>query len=244
MHGSLAGRASAFPAIAGDTAGDDVLPVFSAALGDRHDMIEGQLAGRKFLTAVLALVPVARVDVRARKGNVIESSLDPDVTQQSNDRGKLEAERNSSDLSVVHRDDLNLALAPERDGLLPMDNLEGFVRRVEEQRLFHGNLILGWIVPDSTPKCQAKGAVNRIVKRRLAALWPIGHRSDILWVPMAPCRADLQVRPAGRPDQPPPKLRRSTVALAKVEGLHYTPARSVACVTLSASPLTAACASS
>src|SRR5215471_20343334 len=138
--GRLGARASALPAIADHTAGDDVLPVLSAALGDRHDMIEGQLAGGKFVTAVLALVPVACVDVGARKGNVIESPLDPDVTQQANDRGKLEAERNSSDLSVVHRDDLNLALAPERNGLLPMDNLEGFVRRVEEQRLFHGNL--------------------------------------------------------------------------------------------------------
>ena len=30
-----------------DAAGDDVLPVLAAALGDRHDVVEGQLAGRE-----------------------------------------------------------------------------------------------------------------------------------------------------------------------------------------------------
>ena len=39
-----AGRAPALPAVAGDAAGDDVLPVLPAALGDRHHVVEGQLA--------------------------------------------------------------------------------------------------------------------------------------------------------------------------------------------------------
>ena len=51
--------------------------------------------------------------------------------------GQLETERNRPDFPVVHRDDLDLALAPERDRLLPVDNLERLVRRVQEKRLFH-----------------------------------------------------------------------------------------------------------
>ena len=41
VHAGLGRRPSTLPAIAGNAAGDDVFPVFSAALGDRHYMIEG-----------------------------------------------------------------------------------------------------------------------------------------------------------------------------------------------------------
>jgi hypothetical protein len=61
-----------------------------------------------------------------------------------------------------------------------VDNLEGLVRRVEKQRLFHGIVFWNWIVPDGPPKCQANGGLKRIVKRRLAGLRPIGPAADIL----------------------------------------------------------------
>src|SRR6202035_4149808 len=111
----------------GHAAGNDVLPVLPAALSDRNDMIEGQLVCGKSIAAVLAAMIVSRVDVRSRERHVVEAPFDPDVAQQTDDRGQLEAERNGTDLSVVHRDDLNLALAPERDRFLPVDNLEGLV---------------------------------------------------------------------------------------------------------------------
>src|SRR6185369_17391469 len=44
MHGGLGRRTSPLAPVACDAARHDVLPVFSAALGDRHHMIEGQLA--------------------------------------------------------------------------------------------------------------------------------------------------------------------------------------------------------
>src|SRR3954469_8026130 len=65
MQAGLLGSASALAAVAGDAAGNDVLPVLSAALGDRHHMIEGQLRARQLLPAVLAGVLVAGVDVGA-----------------------------------------------------------------------------------------------------------------------------------------------------------------------------------
>src|SRR5437660_11681746 len=43
MQAGLVRRAPAFAAVARHAAGDDVLPVLAAALGDRHDMIESEL---------------------------------------------------------------------------------------------------------------------------------------------------------------------------------------------------------
>src|SRR5262249_21748155 len=59
MHAGFCRRAPTFLAIARNATGNDVLPVLSAALGDRHDMIERQLARREAVTAVLAPVIVA-----------------------------------------------------------------------------------------------------------------------------------------------------------------------------------------
>src|SRR5580765_6186980 len=54
VHTGFGRRAAPLLPIAADTAGNDVLPVFAAALGDRHDMIEGQVRRGEHLTAVLA----------------------------------------------------------------------------------------------------------------------------------------------------------------------------------------------
>ena len=40
-------------------------------------------------------------------------------------------------LAVVDRDHLYLPLAPERNRLLPVDDLERLVRRVQKERLLH-----------------------------------------------------------------------------------------------------------
>src|SRR5436190_1651542 len=50
---------------------------------------------------------------------------------------QLEAEGHCPYLAVVNRDHLYFPLAPERDRLLPVDNLERLVRRVEKERLLH-----------------------------------------------------------------------------------------------------------
>src|SRR3989442_11303468 len=92
MHAGFGRRSASLSAVARDTARDDVFPVFSAALGDRHHMVEGQLRGRVPLAAVLARVVIPRVNVRARERHVVESPLDPYVPQQADDRRQLEAE--------------------------------------------------------------------------------------------------------------------------------------------------------
>src|SRR5262249_53543872 len=135
------------PAVARDAARDDVLPVLPAALGDRHHMIERQVARREPVAAVLTPVIVARVDIRARKRYIIEASLDLDEPQQPDHRRQLEAESDGADLAVVDVDDLDLALAPQRDRLLPVDNLERLVRRVEKKSLLHptAHYFAGWV---------------------------------------------------------------------------------------------------
>ena len=57
--------------------------------------------------------------------------------------GQLEADRHRPDLAVVDRDDLHLPLAPERDRLLPVDDLERLVGRVQEERLLHATVYCG-----------------------------------------------------------------------------------------------------
>src|SRR5690606_4989338 len=114
-----------------------VLPGLPAALGDGDDVIEGEILCRVTRPAVLAGVLVACVDVRAREGHVVERASYPDATQEADDRRQLEADRDGPHLPVVYGHDLDFPLAPERNRLLPVDDLEGFPRRVEQERLLH-----------------------------------------------------------------------------------------------------------
>ena len=71
-------------------------------------MIESQIFGRKFLSAVLTRVIVARVDVRARKLHPIVV-LHTNVLQKTNDRRKFDGERNGMNLLIVLFDDFDFA---------------------------------------------------------------------------------------------------------------------------------------
>ena len=137
LHARLGRRPAALLPVAGDAAGDDVLPVLAAALGDRHHVVERQLRRGHRLVAVLAGVIVAGVDIGAGERDVVEPAFDPDEAEQADDRGQLEADRHRPNLAVVDRDHLNLPLAPERNRLLPVDDLEWLVRGVEKERLLH-----------------------------------------------------------------------------------------------------------
>src|SRR5688572_30146882 len=100
-------------------------------------MVEGQIRGGEHLPAVLAGMIVASIDVGTRKRYVVDIPLDLDVAEQPNDRRQLEAEGGRADLAVVRGDHLDLPLAPERDRFLPVDDLQGLVGRVQEERLLH-----------------------------------------------------------------------------------------------------------
>ena len=76
-HVGLFGRSPALSPVARDAAGDDVLPVFAAALGDRHDVVEREVPGGEDVPAGPAGVVVARVDIGPRERDVVEFSPDP-----------------------------------------------------------------------------------------------------------------------------------------------------------------------
>jgi hypothetical protein len=137
LHARFSRRASPFPPIAANAAGDDVLPVLPAALRHRENVIERQFGDWEYVAAVLTGVVVPRVDVRAREGHVIEPTFYFDEAKKSNDRRQLETEGNRPYLAVVDRDDLHLPLAPERDGFLPVYDLQRLVRCVQQERLLH-----------------------------------------------------------------------------------------------------------
>ena len=107
------------------------------SVGNGHDVVEGQLNRRHRLATVLAGVVVARVDVRTGEGDVIEPAFDPDEAKEADDRRQLKTDGDRPYLAVVDRDHLYLPLAPESDRFLPVDDLEGLVRSVEEERLLH-----------------------------------------------------------------------------------------------------------
>src|SRR5688572_23434331 len=107
VHARFSWGAPALPAVARHTASHDVLPVFPAALGDRHDMVEREIRRGKDVAAILTGVIVPCVDVRARKRHVIDIPLDFDVSQQANDRGQLEAEGRRPYFAFVRRNNLD-----------------------------------------------------------------------------------------------------------------------------------------
>src|SRR4051812_32696449 len=113
-HPCLFGRTPAFPPVARHAAGDDVLPVLPPALRNRDNVVEGEVAGGSRVAAILAAVMVARVDVGARERHVVETPFDADIAEQADDGRQLEADRYRPHFTVVHRDDLDLALTPQR----------------------------------------------------------------------------------------------------------------------------------
>src|SRR6187455_1846275 len=150
MHAGLSRRAPSLPTVARDAAGDDVFPVLAAALGHRHDVVEGQLRRGKRPGAVLAGVTVARINVHARERHVVEFALDTYEAEEADDGGELEADARTPHLAVVDREHLHLLLAPERNRLLPVDHLQWFVRSVQKERLLH----IVVMMPGAPVSCQ------------------------------------------------------------------------------------------
>src|SRR5688572_18366815 len=158
-HPGFRGRTSALLSVTTHAAGDDVLPILAAALGDRHHVIERELGRWECVAAVLTRVVVASVDIRAGERHVIEAALDFDEPEEADHGGQLEAEGHCPYLAVVDRDHLYLPLAPERNRLLPVNDLQRLVRGVEKKRLLHDNVSM---MPVAQLGCQ--GAAPRKAK--------------------------------------------------------------------------------
>src|SRR6185503_11128281 len=136
---------------------------------------------------------------------VVEPALDLDVAEETDDRRQLEAERNGADFPVVDMDDLDLPLAPKRHRLLPVDDLERLVRRVQKQRLFHfesraqpGNVFEFCPTPAEVSRCERR---NSLVTGRLAPLWYHPPRPDDHACDSSPSRSGVESHWGTRPCQ-------------------------------------------
>src|SRR5688500_4770741 len=106
-------------------------------------MIEGQLGARKRLPAILAAVFVSSVDVGAGERHVVETALDADAAEQTDNRREFEGEAYASNLPVfVDRDHLHFSLAPQRHRFTPVNDLQWLVRRVQKERLLHDRCLI------------------------------------------------------------------------------------------------------
>ena len=129
---------SPFLPVALDAAGDDVLPVLAPSLGCRGDVIERQLRGRESIPAILALIAIAKINVRSGERDLVQPTGHAGAAQEPQDRGKLEGNRDPSDPPIVRGDDLDLLLHHEDDGLLPSDDPERLVAGIEQKATLHG----------------------------------------------------------------------------------------------------------
>ena len=108
VHTGFFRRAAALLMIAAEARGDNIVPALLSAHRDRNNVIEREILGWKFLTAVLTRVIVARIDVGARKLNSVQV-FHPDVFEEANDRRQLDCERDGMDLLVVLFDDFDFS---------------------------------------------------------------------------------------------------------------------------------------
>jgi len=100
-------------------------------------MIERQLFGPELVATVLAGIAISRKDIDAGEFDRPVNILEPDQLEEPHDGGKLYGDRYRMDLSVVDLEDFNFALPEKRDRLLPIDDPQRFVRRVEQKSHFH-----------------------------------------------------------------------------------------------------------
>ncbi len=100
-------------------------------------MIERQLLGPELMTTVLAGIAIARKNIDAGEFDRAVDILKADQLEESHDGGKFNGDRHRVDLSVVDLEDFNFTLPEQRDRLLPIDDPQGFIRRVEQKGHFH-----------------------------------------------------------------------------------------------------------
>ena len=137
LHAGFFWRATTFFVVTTPTGRHNIFPGLSPTLGDGDDMVERQLLGPELVATVLAGIGISREDVDAGEFDRTMNVLEPNEFEQPHDGGKFNGDRYRVDLSVVDLKDFNFTLPEKRNRLLPIDDPQGFVRRVEQKGHFH-----------------------------------------------------------------------------------------------------------
>jgi hypothetical protein len=96
--------------VALETAGDDILPGFSAAFDDGIDVIKGQILRVVFLAAVLAGIVIARVDIGSAEFDMLEMLSDLYILQEPEDTGHSYGKADAPDLAIILGQNFNFPL--------------------------------------------------------------------------------------------------------------------------------------
>ena len=131
--------AVAFPAVAFDAAGHDILPGLQAFACHRNDMVVGQLAEVWPQAAVLASIPVAGVQVRSGEPDSIVAVSNLHILTQSQNGRQSNTDRNTVDPTVVFSDYFDLPLKEHTKRTLPGNNLQGLVGSIQDKCVFQGS---------------------------------------------------------------------------------------------------------
>jgi hypothetical protein len=126
--------------IALETTGDDVIPGFAASSHNGHDMVKGEIFRGAFFPAVLAGIVIPRVNICPAEFDVLMAFSNLYILQETENAGHFYGKADAPDLAVVFSQNLNLALTQQIQGSLPRDDVDRFIGRIQDQRMFHGNL--------------------------------------------------------------------------------------------------------
>ena len=137
LHTGFFRRTTALLVITAPARRHDIFPGLSSPLGDGDDVIECEFLGSELMAAVLACVAISRKDIDARKFDCPMDVFEPNQLKEAHHRGELDGNRDRVDLSIIDFEDFDFTLPEERNRLLPMDDPQGFVRRVEQKGHFH-----------------------------------------------------------------------------------------------------------
>ena len=136
VHTGIVRRAAAFPVIAAEARGDDIVPALLPAHRYWNDVIERQVFGWKLLPAVLTRVIITRIDVRARKLDAVQVPH-TDVFEKANDRRQLDRERDGMNLLIVFVNDFDFPGEQQSQCFFPGNNAKRLVRSVQQKRRVH-----------------------------------------------------------------------------------------------------------
>ncbi len=140
-HASLSRRHAPFSYVARFTARYYVRPIIIAALYLWHHVIDGEITGWKFSSAILACVTISHQDVFAGKGDFPLVNLAYELIE-SYDGGNTEGLFHGSNDAVRMLDDFDFSVEQEHHGPLPRNQANELVACVEYYNSLHGRHFL------------------------------------------------------------------------------------------------------
>jgi hypothetical protein len=118
-HARSLGRSAALSVITGKACRYNILPGCLTALDLWYHMIKSEIFSRILDSAILASILVSLVNVRPRESDFSAGAAHFDEFEKTENRGKLEGNGDTANITIIEIDDFDLALRKQGDGPLP-----------------------------------------------------------------------------------------------------------------------------